>query len=100
MRDALDWAATILVAIAAVLAFEAGIAQPYTIPSASMEPTLLCARPGDGCVARFSDRVIACKVCYLLGSPHRGQVVVFHAPQTAGAACGAAGTFVKRLIGM
>jgi signal peptidase I len=67
-----------------------------------MEPTLHCARPADGCEARFSDRVIACEVCYRFGSPHRGQIVVFHAPPAAGRRCapGGGGTFVKRLIGL
>jgi signal peptidase I len=96
-RTAADWVLTILVAVVVVLAFEAEVAKPFRIPTASMERTLHCARPTDGCEARFSDRVIACKICFRLSSPQRGQIVVFHSP--AGA-CGTGGVFVKRLIGL
>jgi len=100
VRNLLDWAATTLVAIAIVLAFEAAVAKPYRVPSGSMEPTLHCARPADDCEARFSDRGIASELCYRLESPHRGQIVVFHAPAAAASACPPGGTFVKRLIGL
>jgi signal peptidase I len=100
-RTAADWALTIAVAVGFVLVFEAEIAKPFRIPSASMEPTLHCARPTDGCRAGSSDRVIACEICYRLSAPHRGQIVVFVAPATAAAdGCGPAGPFVKRLIGL
>jgi signal peptidase I len=99
-KTVLDWALTIVVAVAAVLAFEAEVAKPFRVPSGSMEPTLHCARPADDCEARFSDRVIACELCYRFGSPHRGQIVVFHAPEAAAQACPPGGTFVKRLIGL
>lgn len=67
-----------------------------------MEPTLHCAKPADGCLAGTSDRVIADRLAYEVGSPERGQVVVFTAP-TAAAKCGLGDggkTFVKRLIGL
>jgi signal peptidase I len=99
-RRTLDWLATICVALAFVLAFEAEIAKPYRIPSSSMEPTLHCAHPGAWCEARFSDRVIANRLAYRFGSPKRGQIVVFQAPAAAVTQCGAGGTFVKRLIGL
>jgi signal peptidase I len=99
-KRTLDWLATICVALAFVLAFEAEIAKPYRIPSSSMEPTLHCAHPAAWCEARFSDRVIANRLAYRFGSPKRGQIVVFHAPAAAAAQCGAGGTFVKRLIGL
>jgi signal peptidase I len=95
-----DWAVTILVAVTVVLVFEAEVAKPLRIPTSSMEPTLHCARPSAGCEARFSDRVIACELCYRLGSPKRGQIVVFHTPPAAAARCGAGGLYVKRLIGL
>jgi signal peptidase I len=97
MRSLTQWLWTVAVAIVVVLGFQAEVAKPFRIPSASMEPTLHCARPADGCAARFSDRVIACEICYRFSSPHRGQIVVFHAPSDA---CGTGGIFVKRLIGM
>jgi signal peptidase I len=99
-RVAIDWLVTILGAIIVVLAVKAWIVNPYRIPSSSMEPTLHCARPDDGCEARFSDRILACRICYAFGSPHRGDIVVFQAPARAVNKCGEGGTFVKRLIGL
>jgi signal peptidase I len=96
----LDWAATICVALAFVLAFEAEVAKPYRIPSSSMEPTLHCARPAAWCEAQFSDRVIVNRLAYRFNSPKRGQIVVFNAPPAASVQCGEGGTFVKRLIGL
>ena len=65
----IDWLVTIVGAIAIVLAIKAWVVNPYRIPSSSMEPTLHCARPGTGCEARFSDRVLACRFCYRFWSP-------------------------------
>ena len=99
-RVAIDWLITILGAILIVLAVKQWIVNPYRIPSSSMEPTLHCARPGDGCEARFSDRVLACRICYEIGSPKRGDIVVFNTPPAAATACGTGGVYVKRLVGM
>jgi signal peptidase I len=44
--------------------------------------------------------VLACHLCYSLGSPSRGDIVVFTAPPAAMRMCGEGGTFVKRIIGM
>jgi signal peptidase I len=101
-RKVVDWLVTIAVAIGFVLVFEAEVAKPYRIPSASMEGTLHCARPGVGCRAATSDRVLVNRLAYDFGSPQRGQIVVFTAPARANL-CepGDAGmTFVKRLIGL
>ena len=97
-----DWLVTIALAIGFVLAFEAEVAKPYRIPSASMEHTLHCARPAAGCVGSTSDRVLVNRLAYDFRSPQRGQIVVFTAPPKANV-CGAADagtTFVKRLIGL
>ncbi len=91
---------TIVFAVAIVLAVKAWIVNPYRIPSSSMEPTLHCAGSGEGCEARLSDRVLACRFCFRLSSPKRGQIVVFKTPPQAEASCGAGGTFVKRLMGL
>ena len=99
-RVTIDWLVTIVGAIAIVLAIKAWVVNPYRIPSSSMEPTLHCARPGSGCEARFSDRVLACRFCYHFWSPKRGDVIVFKTPPEATPRCGAGGTFVKRLIGL
>jgi signal peptidase I len=101
-RKIVDWAVTVAVAVGFVLAFEAEVAKPYRIPTDSMERTLHCARPGPGCDASMSDRVLVNRLAYDFGSPQRGQIVVFKAPPNANR-CepGDAGTtFVKRLIGL
>ncbi|HEX4680103.1 MAG TPA: S26 family signal peptidase [Gaiellaceae bacterium] len=61
-------------------------ARSYKLTAASMEPTLHCARPAPLCQASTADQVVALK--YVLVSPARGDVVVFHAPPRARAACG------------
>jgi signal peptidase I len=99
-RVALDWIVTIVGAVAIVLAIKAWVVNPYRIPSSSMEPTLHCAAPSSGCEARTSDRVLACRFCYHLRSPHRDDIVVFNTPSLAKQECGSEGTFVKRLIGL
>jgi signal peptidase I len=99
-RIAVDWAVTIIGAILIVLALKQWVVNPYRIPSSSMEPTLHCARPGPGCQAHFSDRVLACRICLDFESPSRGDIVVFKTPPQAAIKCGEGGTFVKRLIGL
>ena len=100
VRIALDWIVTIGVAVAVVLTVKVEVANPYRIPSASMEPTLRCARPAAGCDATFSDRVIANRLAYRFRDPHRGDIVVFNAPEAAARQCSEGGTFVKRIIGL
>jgi signal peptidase I len=99
-RIALDWVLTIAGAILIVLALKAWVVNPYRIPSSSMEPTLHCARPAEGCLAGLSDRVLANRFIYRFRNPHRGEIVVFKAPPlTEVRGCGG-GAFVKRLIGL
>lgn len=96
----IDWLVTIVGAILIVLAVKQWVVNPYRIPSPSMEPTLHCARPTDGCEGRFSDRVLACRFCYRFTSPKRGDIVVFQTPPLAAARCGMGGIYVKRVIGL
>jgi signal peptidase I len=99
-RITIDWIVTIVGAVAIVLAIKTWVVNPYRIPSSSMEPTLHCARPGSGCEARFSDRVLANRFIYHFRKPHRGDIIVFKTPPLAKQRCGAGGTFVKRLIAL
>ena len=78
-----DWAVTIAVAVAAVLAIKAWVVNPYRIPSSSMEPTLHCAAPEPGCQADASDRVLANRFIYRFRDPQRGDIVVFKTPEKA-----------------
>jgi len=99
-RVAIDWILTIAGAVAIVLAIKAWAINPYRIPSSSMEPTLHCATPGMGCLARFSDRVLANRFIYHFRDPRRGEIIVFDTPPAAKERCGAGGVFVKRVIGL
>ena len=99
-RIAVDWVVTLAVAVGVVLTVKVEVANPYRIPSASMEPTLRCAKPTPGCDATFSDRVIANRLAYRFHDPHRGDIVVFDAPEQAAQRCDEGGTFVKRIVGL
>jgi signal peptidase I len=99
-RVGVDWVVTIVGAIAIVLAIKAWVVNPYRIPSSSMEPRLHCAKPGSGCLANYSDRVLANRFVYHFRDPKRGEIVVFDTPPAAAQRCGAGGTFVKRIVGM
>jgi len=101
-RHVIDWAMTIGVAVVFVLTFEANVAQPYRIPSSSMERGLNCAKPGEGCLGSSDDRVLALRLEYDFEAPQRGQIVVFTAPATASKCVAGDGgtTFVKRIIGL
>jgi signal peptidase I len=99
-RTIVDWLATIAFAVAFVLAFQAEVAKPFRIPSASMEPTFDCARPADGCLSGFSDRILVDRLTYRFRDPHRGEIVVFNVPDLARERCGTGGVYVKRLIGL
>jgi signal peptidase I len=100
-REALSLARTIAAALAIALVLRTVLVQPYTIPSASMEPTLL-----------NSDYLVVSKFSYgwsryslpfapplfrgrLLGrDPARGDIVIFQLPRDPSQ------TYVKRLIGL
>ena len=100
VRVLLDWVITIVGAVVIVFVIKWYVVNPYRIPSSSMEPTLHCARPAQGCAARFSDRVLANRFVYHFRKPKRGEIIVFKTPPQAKIRCGAGGTFVKRLIGL
>ena len=64
-------AVAVFVLVLALLAVHAWVAEPFRIPSQSMEPTL---RPGD--------QVLVDKRAYRDGSPRRGDLVAFTDPKT------------------
>jgi signal peptidase I len=100
VRTLIDWGLTVTLAVVVVLVFQAEVAKPYRIPSASMEPTLHCAKPAAGCRSRISDRVIANRLVYRFHSPRRGDIIVFQAPSRVKAECDVDGTFIKRIVGL
>jgi signal peptidase I len=95
-----EWVVTLAVAAVVVLAFEVEIAQPFRVPTSSMEPTLLCARPTQGCTAALNDRVMVAKIVYRFRDPRRGEIAVFHAPARAKSLCSEGGTYLKRVVGL
>ena len=99
-RSVLDWTLSIAFAIVVVLAVKVEVANPYRVPTSSMEPTLHCARPGAWCQSSHSDRVVANRFIYRFRDPRRGEIVVFNTPAKTSAVCDESGTFVKRIIGL
>ena len=99
-RALIDWLATVAFALAIVLFVKTEVANPYRIPSSSMEPTLHCAKPALGCESDYSDRVLANRFIYRFRDPRRGEIVVFRAPPEAARLCQGGGVYVKRLIGL
>jgi len=99
-RTFLEWFVTLAVAALVVLVVEVEVAQPFRVPTSSMEPTLHCARPGTGCTSRLNDRVIVAKIVYRFRNPRRFEIAVFHAPAKAKQLCTEGGTYLKRVIGL
>jgi signal peptidase I len=100
VRTVVSWLVTLAAAVAFVLVFEAEVAQPFRVPTSSMEPTLACAKPGPGCTGRFNDRVLVAKIVYRFRGPKRGDVAVFRAPPAAKRLCSDGGDYLKRVIGI
>jgi len=99
-RTIVEWIVTLAVTGLIVLVFEAEIAQPFRVPTSSMEPTLDCAKPTLGCTASLNDRVIVAKIVYRFRNPSRGEIAVFHAPARATTSCDEGGTYLKRVVGL
>jgi len=71
--------------------------QAFFIPSGSMEPTLLGP---DRVAGRAGDRILVNKFVYRLGSPRRGDVVVFRAPPQALPMRDGSSDFIKRVVAL
>ena len=99
-RTVVEWLLTLVVAGLVIVGVEAEIAQPFRVPTSSMEPTLACARPGEGCTGAFNDRVLVARILYRFRDPRRGEIAVFHAPPAARRLCSEGGTYLKRVIGL
>ena len=68
-RRALTVTVVLLVLVGAVLRWQ--VAEPFLVPSGSMEPTL-----------HGGDHVLVDKLAYRSGPPIRGDLIVFHRPRT------------------
>lgn len=87
MRQALEWGAVIVGALIAALIIKTFLFQAFFIPSGSMEETL-----------QVGDRVLVNKLSYQFGDIERGDIVVFHKPESAGES--EVDDFIKRVIGL
>jgi signal peptidase I len=83
VKRLLEYAAVIAAAVLLAIAVQAWLVKPYRIPSESMLDTL---RPGD--------RVLVNRAVYHVREPHRGDVIVFHAPGDPKV------VFIKRVVGV
>jgi len=95
--------ATVALALVLAESVQAAVVKPFVIPSASMEPTLA-----------IGQRVLVNRLAYDFSSPQRGDIVVFHPPNSLTCAVNVPDTepcprsnsqkssqyFVKRVIGL
>ncbi len=89
-RLLVEWGSIVLVALAVSFFMRTYVIQTFFIPSGSMEPTLM-----------IGDRIIVSKLSVQFGTIHRGDILVFKAPQGVAAACSdPVADLVKRVIGL
>jgi signal peptidase I len=74
VRRWLELTVIIAVALVAAAIVRTYVAQPFYIPSESMEPTL------HGCLGCTSDRIVVNKLVYRARTVHSGDIVVFTTP--------------------
>lgn len=73
LRGLLEWVAILVVAFLAAVLIRQYVAGPYTVPTGSMEPTIM-----------VGDNIFAQKVTLELGQPARaGDIVVFNNPDAS-----------------
>jgi signal peptidase I len=86
-----EWIVVILLAVSVALLVRHFVVQSYSIPSASMHPTL-----------KVKDRLLVTKVNYQWADIKRGDVIVFKKPESMKATEGPGGIedLVKRVIGL
>jgi signal peptidase I len=78
------------IAILVSLLVRTYVFQTFSIPSGSMEPTLM-----------IHDRILVSKLSVEFGTIHRGDILVFKAPPGVLSACGdSVADLVKRVIGL
>src|SRR5574338_568783 len=85
----LDLIETFVIGLSLFLVVYLFFMQPHQVSGLSMFPTL-----------HNSDYVLTDKVSYRLGTPQRGDIVVFHAPPAAHCPAGTGCDFIKRVMGL
>lgn len=83
----LDIIETVVIALSVFLIIYLFLMQPHQVNGQSMVPT-------------FQDKeyLLTDKISYKIGTPERGDMVVFHAPDNAGCPPGGSCDFIKRII--
>ena len=86
-----EWVAVVAIALLGAFIIRTFLFQTFYIPSGSMEPTL-----------QVGDRIIVSKLSYDIHDPHRGDIIVFHAPAREATVCAdpSIKDLVKRVIGL
>jgi len=85
----LDIIETIVIALSIFLIIYLFVASPHQVNGQSMVPTF-----------QSGEYVLSDKISYRIGNPHRGDVIVFHAPPAADCPEGTGCDFIKRVIGL
>lgn len=85
----LDLIETFVIGLSIFLVVYLFFMQPHQVSGQSMFPTL-----------HTDDYVLTDKVSYKVGTPQRGDIVVFHAPPAAHCPAGTGCDFIKRVIGV
>ena len=83
------WLAVVLVAAAAAVGLRASVVESFTVPSATMLPTL-----------QVGDRILVVKSEFLTGPIKRGEIIVFRRPGLNTCGGGGAGDLVKRVVAL
>jgi signal peptidase I len=86
-RAVLEWGILLVAAVVIAFIIKTLLFQAFYIPSESMVPTL-----------EKGDRVLVNKLSYRLHDPHRGDIVVFSAPESAKS--DGIDDLVKRIVGL
>ena len=85
----LDIIETVVIALSIFLIIYLFVASPHQVNGQSMVPTF-----------QSGEYVLSDKISYRVGNPHRGDVIVFHAPPAADCPEGTGCDFIKRVIGL
>ena len=85
----LDFIETIVIGLSLFLVVYLFLLQPHQVNGKSMFPNF-----------ESGDYLLTDKVSYRVGTPQRGDVVVFHAPPAANCPEGTGCDFIKRVIGL
>lgn len=85
----LDVIETIVIALSIFLVVYLFFMQPHQVNGQSMVPNF-----------QSGEYVLTDKISYKIGNPERGDVVVFHAPESAHCPKGTGCDFIKRVLGL